>query len=139
MALSQMSRSVHSVHKLLPVLSFLVTQVPQRRLHLDTYWCLPRPRLRSLLATGYHFFKIIGTVRRAMKSVLELFCVIMVVCSAFGCSFPSVAEATGFSASVLRSARGSPWPASTCFGVVWTFALRADGSGLRLCWCSNLL
>lgn len=52
-------------------------------------------------------FKMIGKVWRAMKSALELFCVIMVVCCACGCSFPSMTEADGFSASGPRSARGS--------------------------------
>ena len=64
------------------------------------------------------FFKMIGTVRRAMKSALELFCVIMVVCCACGCSFLSVTEATGSAERVTCSSRCSLWPASTRYGSV---------------------
>ena len=84
------------------------------------------------------FFKMIGTVRRAMKSALELFCVIMVVCCACGCSFPTVTEAAGSAERVPRSARCSLWPASTRFGSVWSFVLLDDISTLRSRSCSNL-
>ena len=63
-----------------------------------------------------------------MKSALESFCIIMVVCCACDCSFPSVTEAAGSAERVPCSARCSLWPASTRFGSVWSFVLLDDVS-----------
>ena len=84
------------------------------------------------------FFRMTGTVLRAMRSVLELLCVTIVIFSACGCYFPSVTESAGSAWKTPGSVRCSRCPGSIRFDSVWSFALLADGSTLRSCWCNNL-